>query len=209
MAQSPTHVKINDTMLKCDAKRTNESSIRIQFPDPYKISCDQTTPVGTFFHIYTPFDIWGIDTNIGDYIPMNYTNEFTTHMDASDIGELYAQSTRSNGEVSRNIFYHDVSDKNTKLRVIFTCDRELPGTYETHPHDITSVCVIGIEIYTKCESTASSTELYFIMLGLLLSGVLCGPIIAVGFVYTMYKSIIYMNDAYSGGIYHEKRLVDW
>jgi len=207
----PTSVKINDTEMVGDTSvvysiHDDKLTAKIKFHTPFEISMDTTFVDNTFFHIYTPFDIWGIDTNIRDYIPMNYTNEFTTQM---DVGELYAQSVQPIGP-DQNIFYHDVRDKNTKLRLIFACEYELPGIpmYETHPNDITSVYVMGIEFNHERSTSVSTTELYLLMLGSLVSGVLCGPILAVLFLAFLYKCFTFVNDQFND-MYHEKRLKDW
>ena len=198
----PINVKINDTEMVGDTSvvysiHDYKLTAKIKFHTPYEISMDTTFVDNTFFHIYTPFDICGIDTNIRDYIPMNYTNE------------LYAQSAQPIGP-DQNIFYHDVRDKNTQLRLIFACEYDLPDIpmYETHPNDITRVYVMGIEFSHERATSVSTTELYLLMLGSLVSGVLCGPILAILFPAFLYKCFTFVNDQFND-MYHEKRLKDW
>lgn len=215
LQQFPIVVIVNDIVIDCKTSLnysipTNKLSVKTNFKYPYKISVDPSFN-NTMFRIQTPFDIWGIDTNIGDYMNyvFNHHYESDTQVDAVDVRSgLYSPMPSQHINVpGRNIFYYDVRVKYISLRLIFECEYEYPyiPTY-----DITSVNITGFEL--SYERVISNRELYlqtlFLIPTLLVFSVLCGPIIAIIITTIIYKCYIVMSIHYDS-MYREKRLQDW
>ena len=214
----PIAVEINDilmpgtTEILCNV--ADRVVMKITFDVVYKISLETHIIDNTFFRIYTPFGIWGIDVNFRDYISPDYMNGFTDQLDVyDDVREAFS----SQDELSykkNNIFYYDICSKNnTCIRVLFrVCYGTGTGMNIIHGHDITGICIVGAVLIRTDSATVLRRGMYLFGAACLLWGALCGPTtsisvaaISAAIFYTMVCFARYCNDS----SHYVERREDW
>ena len=212
----PFSVKINNTTIESRATDSlvysnteRTTRLKINFETPYMIDLDlQLNDVGnTFYHVYTPFDVWGIDTFVLEFIGINHNPTATMNVDVIDDSTDLQPINPATQVFSHTVYEHN----KTCMRLLFTCEHDPapPGMpmYDTH-HDVTSISIQGIEFEYDRSHNMSNMERGIVTIIAVFSCMLCGPVVASLNTVFSYKLIVFLADRFDT-MYRERRRVDW